>query len=133
MHVPLYFVTQVFTAAEFNRYNSDVLCLMETKINEQGKKIIHVPVTSNKCYHYNSRYSNATGLLHVAGLLRRKRVESAVLEWERISSCIAGIMMLERSFNITIIAADEPIRDSPGPQKDIIYDQLQNTVDRCLK
>jgi hypothetical protein len=41
--------------------------------------------------------------------------------------------MLGRSINITIIAAYEHIRDSPDPQKDIIYDQLHNIIDRCLK
>ncbi|KAK2725491.1 hypothetical protein QYM36_000099 [Artemia franciscana] len=119
-------------AMEINRYQADVLCLSETKLNGVSEETIPVRDSDNFYLFLNSGACDGS-VDHEVGFMIGRRAQKALLAWDPVNPRIARLRLKGRLSNISIIAVYAPTRAVTDADKDSFYTDLEITMQKCPK
>jgi exonuclease III len=114
-------------AMEMNRYQTDILCLSQTRLKGMSEETIPVRDSDNSYLFLNSAAYDSSGD-HGVGFMIERCAQKAFLVWDPVNPRITGLRLKERLSNIFIIAVYAPTRVATDADKDSFYTNLEITM-----
>ena len=105
------------------KYKADVTAIQEMRWIGQGWE------KRDTCDIYYSGHASKREF--GCGFIVGKRLRHLVLRFRAVNERIATIRIKAKFFNISLICAHAPTEDKDDDTKDIFYELLEDTYDRC--
>ena len=112
-----------------SQYQMDVICLSETRIYDDGIKMIKHPQLKYSLHLYNSPNHHNRGSYGV-GFLVSPNYLNAVIEWEPVNERLARLRISGQPRNITLFSVYSPTNQSTESEIETFYDTLENELEK---